>query len=232
MAAPQLTVAEHAAEAEKNFKLAQLARDVAIAAVAAMQVEQDADLAQEQAEAVLSTEDLEYLGEYNMTVVLDAGPAGPTDGEDPEDSDAEFFEIDDVAFARVEDDEAYLSDEPFTAAVPVPRKTVKLNRAKKLKKLAKGQLRGAIEDNVREKKAQQAVSAPLKKGVQNRQVDTSLPNMRNSSRFSATLPPPQTRLASSPNSNRGWLLRRLTRHFQVPSEGSPMLMPFRVIQNL
>ncbi|KAJ7769649.1 hypothetical protein DFH07DRAFT_954242 [Mycena maculata] len=120
-----------------------------------MDAEKDAAAAQEQADAVFSTEDLDYLNEYNMEVVLDAGPAAPTDGEDPKDSDTEFFEVDDAAFARLEDDEAYLSEDPFAGSIAGKAKA---RAPKKVKKFSKGELRAAIEDKVQEKEAQQGTT--------------------------------------------------------------------------
>ncbi|KAJ7719181.1 hypothetical protein DFH07DRAFT_973015 [Mycena maculata] len=153
---------EDATKAEQRRAL-QHTIDVAIAAVAAMDAEQDAAAAQEQADAVFSTEDLDYLNEYNMEVALDARPAAPADSEDPKDSDTEFLEVDDAAFARLEDDEAYLLEDPFAGSVAVGRKTgkgkAKAWAPKKVKKFSKGELRAAIEDKVQEKKAQQGTTS-------------------------------------------------------------------------
>ncbi|KAJ7480478.1 hypothetical protein B0H11DRAFT_1915882 [Mycena galericulata] len=165
-------------EATKAQELRELqhVRDVAVAAVAALEAAQDAARLQEQRDAVLSISDLE---EGAMAV---NAPSPDSDGplEDPKDSDTEFFIIDDADFERIEKDEAYLSYDPDEK--PAPRKmTAKVKAPSKMKKFAKGELKTAIEVQVKKAKdaakngepSEVVIARPKKKGVQNRQVLTT-----------------------------------------------------------
>ncbi|KAJ7678402.1 hypothetical protein B0H17DRAFT_1139463 [Mycena rosella] len=136
---------------ERNNKVQKLqdmiARDAAIAAVAAMEEAQDLAVAAEARDAVLSVSDLDGNGM---------------------DVDNSFFVAGDADFARIENDPgAYLSDDPFPAA-KASRKAAKSKALPKMKRYSKGQVKAAIEEELKHRKeSSKATSGRTKKSVQN-----------------------------------------------------------------
>ncbi|KAJ7826858.1 hypothetical protein B0H13DRAFT_2374189 [Mycena leptocephala] len=136
----------------KEDQLAQMkyARDVAVAAYAALEAEQEAATAAEERDAI-----------------LDYDPAAH--------SDADLLTITDDDFTRLENNQVYGSDDDF---VPAAKKVSKGKaKAKTVKKYAKGELKASIEEQIQQQKFAEAstgtssqtanVARKKLKGVQN-----------------------------------------------------------------
>ncbi|KAJ6612810.1 hypothetical protein B0H10DRAFT_1952053 [Mycena sp. CBHHK59/15] len=92
--------------------------------------------------------------------------------QETEDSDTAFFTVNDEDFERINDNEAYLSDKPYTPAGPA--KAPKAKIALKLKKPARGAVKAAIEEQVKQIQNDDALSKVVtKKGVQNSNAATA-----------------------------------------------------------
>lgn len=113
---PEEVAREAAAKAQAQLNI-EFAKEVAIRAMAALQVTEDAAAALEQDDAILSISDVE-----GYTMDVDAGSTrsmtAPLEERDPSDPEMKFFEVDDADFAPFEDDEAYHSEDPFTGTAP------------------------------------------------------------------------------------------------------------------
>ncbi|KAJ7646324.1 hypothetical protein DFH06DRAFT_1135921 [Mycena polygramma] len=149
----------------ENLQKAQYAIDVAVAAYAQMQMDQDAAAAEEERNAVLTIADAGIDEDSPRTHRMLADPVAHF--LDPE----QFLMIDEEDFARIENDEAYQSDDAF--APVVSKKTAKAKP--RPKKLTKGELMQSIEEKMVQAKLAASAASKIvrKKAIQNSNAASS-----------------------------------------------------------